>query len=260
VQTIQIISDEPWLPWELIKPYDDDGELLDHDFLCMQFDLARWFTPAGAPAAVIPVESLAVVAPTDSGLAAAQGERADLAALAQATGAVDLSPALPTRQAVLDGLLLGDERVRLWHFACHGDFDAAAPADSPLQLQNKERLVPRDMVGPVQTRLKRDHPLVVFNACRVGQSGLGLTGMGGWARVLVQECEVGAFLAPMWDVTDSLARTFAAAFYQATLRDPGRTLASAVSAARQALRQQAPHDPTWLAYALYAHPNARLAW
>ena len=56
ITTLQIISDEPWIPWELIKPYDDEGgEVIDHDFLCMQFDLARWFTPAQAPAATIAV-------------------------------------------------------------------------------------------------------------------------------------------------------------------------------------------------------------
>ena len=260
VRTIQIISDEPWLPWELIKPYDDDGELLDHDFLCMQFDLARWCTPAPAPAPIIRLQSLAVVAPSDSGLAAAQQEREELRSLARARGLTDLTPALPTRQAVLEELLEGNAPVDLWHFACHGDFDGRRPADAPLELQNRELLLPTDLTGPAQTRLKRDRPLVVFNACRVGQSGLALTGMGGWAKVLVQDCGVGAFLAPMWEVTDSLSLSFAQAFYQATREAPGRTLAAAVSAARHAVRRQAPQDPTWLAYALYAHPNARLAW
>lgn len=154
----------------------------------------------------------------------------------------------------------GSNPVKLWHFACHGDFDSTAPGDAPLELQGKGRLTPSDMVGPAATRLKVDQPLVLFNACRVGQSGLALTGMGGWAKVLVQDCGVGAFLAPMWDVTDSLAAAFAAAFYQATLAVPDATLAQTVRAARLAVRQRAPHDPTWLAYSLYAHPNARLEW
>jgi hypothetical protein len=261
VRTVQIISDEPWIPWELIKPYDDEeAELLDHDFLGVQFELARWFTPAPAPSPAIAVTSLAAIVPTDSKLAAAQEERSDMAGLARMHGVLDRSLAQPTRQAVLGDLLEGGDAIHLWHFACHGNFDGAAPADSPLVLENKERLVPRDIVGRAQTRLKRDRPLVVMNACRVGQSGLALTGLGGWAKVLVQDCGVGAYLAPMWEVTDSLARVFAATFYQATLDAPGATLAQAVRAARLAVRQQAPHDPTWLAYALYAHPNARLAW
>ncbi len=257
VRTMQIISDEPWLPWELIKPYDDDGELLDHDFLCMQFELARWFEPSPPPRAVISVRSLAVVAPTDSRLDAAQQEREHLRRLAEARGLDDLTPPLPTRQAVLEGLLEGNTPIDLWHFACHGNFDAQQPAHVPLELQGKEPLTPRDINGPAQTRLKRDRPLVFFNACRAGQSGLALTGMGGWAKVLVQDAGVGAFLAPLWNVTDSPALRFAQEFYRAS-GDDGRTLAAAVVAARNAVRLQAPHDPTWLAYSLYAHPNARL--
>ncbi|MEI2690493.1 MAG: hypothetical protein V9H69_12640 [Anaerolineae bacterium] len=66
-----------------------------------------------------------------------------------------------------------------------------------------------------------------------------------------------ALPAAMWDVTNSLTATFAAAFYEATLHNPGRTLALAVCAVRQ---PRAAGDPTWLAYSLYAHPNARLMW
>ena len=57
------MSDEPWIPWELIKPYDDEPgqELIDHDFLCMQFDFARWVCPAASPAAAeIAVEASGV--------------------------------------------------------------------------------------------------------------------------------------------------------------------------------------------------------
>jgi CHAT domain-containing protein len=91
---------------------------------------------------------------------------------------------------------------------------------------------------------------------------LSLTGLGGWAKVLVQNCKVGALLAPMWSVNDKLARQFAEKFYDA-LQKPGCTLAQAARQARQALREAAlhdptaPQDPTWLAYSVYAHPNAR---
>ena len=100
ITTLQIISDEPWIPWELIKPYDDEGgEVIDHDFLCMQFDLARWFTPAQAPAATIAVSSMACIAPSDSKLVEAQGERDDLQRLARETGMRDLTPlARPTKR------------------------------------------------------------------------------------------------------------------------------------------------------------------
>ena len=37
---------------------------------------------------------------------------------------------------------------------------------------------------------------------------------------------------------------------------PGCTIGQAVRQARRHVRDAALHDPTWLAYSLYAHPNA----
>lgn len=262
VRTLQLISDEPWIPWELIKPYeltDFAGQDFEDDFLCAQFDFSRWVMPGAAPAAEIPVRSLACVAPVDSGLAAAQLERAFMQALAQSGSAIDCSPAMPNRQNVL-GLLEGADPVAVWHFACHGDYREDDADNSPLRLAGNSVLHPNDLVGPeVERRLSGDRPLVFLNACRAGSLGLSLTGLGGWARRLVGDCRVGALIAPLWEVTDAPAQHLAEAFYEQTRR-PGCTLAQAVRQARALTRSAYPHDPTWLAYSLYAHPNARLRW
>jgi hypothetical protein len=289
IRTLQIISDEPWIPWELLKPYDDEdlADIIDDDFLALQFDFARWFTPALAPVAAIAIDSLACIAPTDSGLPGAQQELVLLQELAGAQQWTDYTPAIPDRAAVRK-LLRDQTPIRLWHFACHGDFDAAAPGQSPLFLQGtataataerggdrpfklkvpteatakrapnrRHQLRPDDLVGPIQTRLKRDRPLVFLNACRVGSGGLGLTGVGGWAKVLVADCGVGALLAPLWTINDAHAREFAELFYSA-LGAEKTTVAAATRQARQTLRDRYPNDPLWLAYSLYAHPNARI--
>jgi CHAT domain-containing protein len=106
--------------------------------------------------------------------------------------------------------------------------------------------------------LKSDRPLVFLNACRVGSGGLSITGLGGWANVLVGSCGVGAVIAPLWSVNDALAREFARVFYDQLRSQPGCTVGQAVRQARRHVRDAAPHDPTWLAYTLYAHPNARI--
>ena len=258
VHTLQIVSDEPWIPWELIKPYDDDGELIDHDFLCLQYELARWVSPAAkVPAAEITVEALACIAPTDSGLPLAQQERQDLLDRAGQRGVQTHAPAPADRRAV-EKLLEGDLAIQLWHFACHGDFDQQSPGRSPLYLQDREEFRPDQIVGRAQTHLKRQQPLVFLNACRVGTGGFHLTGLGGWAAVLVGDCGVGAFLAPMWSVDDRLACQFADKFYDVVCSEPGCTIAHAVREARRSVRSSAPHNPTWLAYSLYAHPNAHV--
>lgn len=257
VRTLQIISDEPWIPWELIKPYDSiPGQpTVDDDFLCLQYEFTRWFTPAEPPVQTFRISSLACPAPTDSALPAALAEQMLVRALAVPHHWTDYTPISSTKAAV-EQLLNADQPIQLWHFACHGNFAREDPNHAPLLLQNNTALLPNDLVGPAQTRLQNDRPLVFLNACRVGSGGLSLTGLGGWARVLIGDCGVGALLAPMWTVDDQLAQQFATVFYT-TLLAPSKTFAQAVLAARQAIRTAAPNNPLWLAYSVYAHPNAR---
>ncbi|MGC8960457.1 MAG: CHAT domain-containing protein [Chloroflexia bacterium] len=255
VRTLEVVSDEPWIPWELVKPFDDG---VDDDFLCLQYDFSRWVSDGAGPAVEIMVSSLACIAPTDSRLLQVQEERRWLSDMAARLGLADHSPA-EARRSQVEALLEGEVPIRLWHFACHGNYDDRAPGNSPLILQHGRGLRPNDLVGRAQARLRADRPLVFLNACRAGQGGLSLTGMGGWAKVLVQDCRVGALIAPMWSVNDEPAGHFAQSFYRAS-REAGMTLAAALRKAREETRSAYPQDPTWLAYSLYAHPNARLVW
>ena len=45
--SLLIVSDEPWIPWEMILPHEDD--LPDEDFLCAQFRMTRWLDGRGLP-------------------------------------------------------------------------------------------------------------------------------------------------------------------------------------------------------------------
>lgn len=260
VRTLLLISDEPWIPWELIKPHehaDFCNPGFEDDFLCAHFCFSRWVMPNVAPAAEIAVHSVACIAPGDSGLKAAIAEAQFIHSLA-ANGAADVSPQQATRDAVI-GLFEGEQPVSLWHFACHSNYNDAFPDRSPLYLENNGTLSPDDLVpSKIGRRLGTDRPLVFLNACRAGGLGLGLIGMAGWAKRLI-EYRTGAIIAPLWTVSDEPARQFAQAFYEHARR-PGCTLAQAVRQARQTIRRQFPNDPTWLAYSLFAHPNAILRW
>ena len=191
VRTFQIISDEPWIPWELLKPYDsaEPQDRVDDDFLCMQFDFARWFTPARPPAQQFLVRSLAAISPDDTDLSAVLDEQRMVRKLAVQHGWQDHTPVAASKRAV-EQLLSGEVPIDLWHFASHGNFKPAMPDRSPLRLQGQTELQPDDLVGPAEDRLRADRPLVFLNACRVGASGLSLTGLGGWAKVLIQNCGV----------------------------------------------------------------------
>ena len=141
------------------------------------------------------------------------------------------------------------------HAATHGKSDAGLPdAGTAIQLQGPDSLKPEDLVGPeIEGYIRRARPAFFFNVCHGGQQGWALTRLGGWANRLIS-AGAGLFIAPLWSVTDANALTFAETFYGELL--DGATVAEAVRLGRQAAR--AAGDPTWLAYSVYAHPNARV--
>ncbi len=259
-RTLLITSDEPWIPWELVKPYDDSDPyaVIDDDFLCVQFALSRWLVGWAGGAGRIRVQRMACVAvPTVSGhqpLSWVEREQEGLIAMAQRWGVQDCSPNKATWSAV--ERLLNEGHINLWHFASHGHTNLQHPNESTLLLADGRYLRPEDIHGPRQSHVRRKRPLVFMNACRVGQQAWSLTRLGGWAAAWVDRCRCGAFIGPLWAVNDHLAWRFASRFYEEV--EAGKTLAEAVRAARLHVRALAPQNPTWLAYTLYAHPNARV--
>lgn len=258
VQSLRIISDEPWIPWELIKPYDDSlpAEILDDEFLCLQFELTRWLSGdrAPAPCSEIRVRRLACLL-TATNLRKAQEEKLFLAHLAQASGVEDASPVLSSSASAES--FLEDGGVDLLHFAGHGTFEADRPNESGLPFPDGSVLRPSDLQGPLATRIALDRPLVFLNACSGGQQGWSLARLGGWVDRWVRICGCGAFIAPLWPIRDSLAFEFAKAFYQALVE--GATFGRAGRLARGHVRRLAPGDPAWLAYSIYGDVHGRVA-
>lgn len=251
VQSLVITSDEPWIPWELVKPFEYDeatGETTDDDFLCTQFRLSRWLAGRGIPD-VVRVRAARLVAP-GSNLAYVQRERDYFAQ--ELPPSVEPGPILQAKAEVLDALAAAAAQV--FHFACHGDFVYNDPDQSALALRGREELTPSEIVGPVRAGVTKSRPLVFLNACHSGQVGFALTGLGGWAERFVH-AGASAFVGTLWEVNDALAAEFAVEFYRRLWR--GETLGHAFHAARLHIRDRDPANPTWLAYTLYADPNAR---
>lgn len=255
-QTLLIVSDEPYLPWELLWPYGSNWE--DPGPWCEMLLLTRWLRRDAqgngheAPAHHLAFNSLACLAPTDSKLPEAQAERRFLGELASDHKLKDLTPESPSWAKVLDLLEAGGYN---WlHAAAHGNFYPETPdSDSAIWLQDGHAFTPQDVVGPrIEAYLHAGRPAFVFNACHAARQGWALTRLGGWANRLISS-GAGLFLAPLWTVSDDQALVFAKAFYLEFLS--GKTVAEAVRAARRAARKAG--DPTWLAYSVYAHPNAR---
>jgi hypothetical protein len=247
VRSLRITSDEPWIPWELVKA---PGE----DCFCLRFCLSRWL-PDTEPIEGIRITRMAVIEAAGQSLPRAAGETSELQFLGRELGLeVDILQEA-TLEPVKDLLLQGGRQ--LFHFISHGQ-DTDAPDDAQLLLTDGLPLRSIHLVGELADRLRQDHPLVVFNACQVGRVGWSLAGLGGFAQRWIHRCGSTAFLGPQWTIDDTGASELVRHFYHGLC--DGRPVADALCAARRHLRQKAPNDLTWLAYSLYAHPNAQIVF
>nr|MCU0627025.1 CHAT domain-containing protein [Gemmatimonadaceae bacterium] len=152
------------------------------------------------------------------------------------------------------------------HYCGHGEAEAASIEGASLRLQTtivdgapKDQRLYADTIRTTAELREPDDVespghIVLLNACQAGRSGELLSGFGGFAQAFVQG-GAGLFVAPLWSVGDQLASTFVEAFY-ASLAG-GRSVAEATRDARTAARDAG--DATWLAYAVYGEPTARIA-
>lgn len=247
-----ITSDEPWIPWEMVKPYrfDEQNERLDEPYLCEQFNVARWLSGPGM-AEKMTIRRIRPVAPLAVDLPSV---RAELRYLEQINRLrPELLPDVPysDRNRVID--LLENGAFNVLHVAAHGSFDAQMPDNSAISLTGGV-LRPSDIAARFGG--KRPRPLVFINACHGARSAYSFTGLGGWADRLVRNARIGAFIGASWEVNDQLALRFAEVFYTALLKE-GKTIGESFRHARQTIRDVAPANSTWLAYVLYADPEAK---
>lgn len=246
IQSVQIQSEEPWIPWELCKLYGrENGDLVEGPFLCEAFAVTRWL-PGIPRKPRLQLTNMAVVVPADSGLRYASDERAYLLSLSNEQRRVTPIPAtfLDVRAALASGRYDG------WHFSGHGSLRGSDPNRSLIALEQHEPLTPEDLSGVV-SNLGKAKPMVFLNACQIGRSAMSLTDIGGWARQFLH-AGAGAFLGAYWSVYDKPAYDFAREIYARLLNN--RPIGRAVQEARTAIKPAG--DPTWLAYTVFADPLA----
>ena len=135
--------------------------------------------------------------------------------------------------------------------ACHSRFD---PDDgSSIRLDSLFSPTFLAMAASDQT-LARAAPVVFINACRTLGRVPSYNRLDGWADKFLR-AGAAAFIGSVWEVSDGMAREFAQELYRHLL--VGDPLGNAVMAARRCIAAE-PGDPTWLAYAVYGNPQARI--
>jgi hypothetical protein len=287
VQTVLVLSDEPHIPWELIKPYRADqatGQFEKEDDCWGQaFAMTHWLRgrppaqqlslqricamAAGAtcnsPVEAVKARDMVLQAsettgqpdsskmPSQPDLLGADAELAVLRTLESNGATVQVLPA--HRRSLAEAFERCDFDVL--HLACHGSYGGTVAADSSGVLMEDGVFSAAELSPRLAGGVRSAAPLFFFNACHSGRLGFSLTRLGSWGARLVQ-LGCGAFVGALWPVTDQAALAFVQAFYPLVAR--GVPLGEAILQARLHVQAAYPNDPSWLAYCCFADPLATM--
>lgn len=247
LRTIQVLSDDPMLPWEMMRPARANGQDRQ-DFMGLTARVARWqlgATGLPRPPQELLVHKMVVIAPqyaTSIKLDAAQQE-ADSLRGQEGFESVkgDYSDVRTLAAQPPNGII---------HFAGHGVMRTESGEPQFAILLEDSELEPATWKA---LALVRDtHPFYFFNACEVGQARQAVGTLDGWAPALLDTGASG-YLGALWPVSDQVAGLFAVNFYRILLANTSAPVAEVVREAKQRTFDDT-HDPTALSYVLYADP------
>jgi TPR repeat protein len=247
LRSVQVLSDDPMLPWELMRPARTGGQDRQ-EFLGLTARVARWqlgTTGLPRPPQSLQVHKLIVIAPHYAGSMALDAAQQEADSLRSHDGFENVKGDYSDVRALASNLPDG-----IVHFAGHGAVrDEAGGPQFAILLEDSE-LAPATWKSLVNA--SRTHPFYFFNACEVGQARQAVGALDGWAPALLDTGASG-YLGALWPVSDQVAGVFAANFYRILLENASAPVAEVVRQTRQRTFDDT-HDPTALAYVLYADP------
>jgi hypothetical protein len=253
---IQIFSDDPSLPWELMRPTSQDGSIR-MDFLGATDSIARWpISRRGSsrPPQSLTVQNSVVVAPTYRGAQTLAAANQELTTLKSIRGFTQVAG---NYQSIRN--LAGHPPQGIVHFAGHGQVseDNGVPRFTILLEDSEIDPATWQALG---SAAGATHPLFFFNACDVGESRQFMNDVDGWAPALLGNGASG-YIGALWPVKDSTAALFASTFYalldKSLAAGHSLNVASLLAKTRaQVFRQTG--DATALAYVFYGDPKLEL--
>ncbi|CAM2010835.1 CHAT domain-containing protein [Acanthopleuribacter pedis] len=246
IEHLNIISDETWIPWELLRlfgPVDEGYE--DGPFFCEAFALARWQKGKNQPVETFSLKRPVLISPDDC-LNYQEVVTETLQSLNPNTIQLrDLD------YRALIKLFSGGEHD-LIYLAGHATFNQSNPGASGFCLKANLNLTPGSLSGPCQN-LGKNRPFIIMNACASARTGDALAGTAGWVASYL-DAGAGAFLGCHWNIAESSASEFMVHLFEHWAA--GQSLAQAVRAARRHIRDIDP--TTWLAFTLFGKAQAEM--
>jgi CHAT domain-containing protein len=257
LHSIQITSNSPVMPWELIVPEAPDGT--PDGFLGISYRLARWAPRDAAGQVDRPLDRMAFTG------------------VATVAPAYDNDRELPFQQVEVDALskldgfrlvggdfssfekLVGEVSTGFIHFSGHGavnDPGSGAPVFA-IQLLD-QALDPTTWRALTFAPRDRGNPFFFFNACDTG-AARSLGGfVQGWGPAVLASGASG-FIGGMWPLTDRTAAAFSTSFYgdiSEHMKQGPVYVAEVLQDVRRKFYETG--DPTYLAYTFYGNANLQV--
>ena len=248
--TIQFTSDDPYLPWELMRPLRENEA---HAPIALRHAVARWIGAyQGWLKNELPAGDLMVVAPRYSSVATRLSlTESAAAALIKEYNATEVP-------GTVSGLLKLLEHppaatVGMLYFTGHGRFNDAAASASAIKLEDG-RFLQASEVDRDAVQLGKLHGSVVFfNACEVGATGAAFGEMGGWADAFLAR-QFRAFIAPLWAIDEEDAGNVSRILIDKVIKQ----CLPIGEALRDIRRDYGLVSPTIYSYLLYGDVTARV--
>lgn len=241
---LQIDCAEPWVPWELLRV----GRGLTGSYIAERFAITR----SGTGSCTSKFEISPRVLLTPPGVEAlVRREQQSL---------VNLDPRLRQVHRLADlQPLLQQGGIAGWHISGQGGFDRGDKSAASLHLEDGV-LTPVQIVPAQRFRKTGQTPpfagsLVFLSVSEPSAppTPMAPAGTAQWVERFLS-AGAGAVIATTWPVSSAKAGQFVEIFYRAW--SSNRPLAVAASEAREAIRAEG--DPSWMSYAVYGLPGARL--
>jgi CHAT domain-containing protein len=256
-KTIQIFSDNPILPWELMCPVRNDATS-ERGFLGLEFTIGRWHlspnaSPLDRPPQTIPVEQIIVVAPQYEKDRNLPSQDIEIRAIQVFRGFTQLPGQLGAMKRLFE-----DFPQAIIHFAGHGGIETSNQSVNEYAIQLEDGILNLTTWKGMVNIQNKNHPFFFLNACDVGQAQRTADFVNGWAPAAL-EAGASGYIGALWPIGDNSAAEFAAQFYRALFAAEKSGDPSVADILRQTRRLFLRNsDPTFLAYIYYGDPNLKL--
>jgi hypothetical protein len=253
IETIAIVSQEPFMPWELMVP-NRPGDTTKREPLGIAHRVGRWSDPSGvsAPQHLLVSDSY-IVAPVYRALQNLANAKTEAAWVRDHFKGKLVTP------ATFDGLdaCFAAAGVTLIHFVCHGGSQGSQlmlAANDNKSPEGSLRVLDLEDWPAAASAIGSKHPLVFLNACEVGRLEPSLIGIDGLAPAFAR-LGASCVIAPVWSVEDGAAHDVAQRFYEALLAQPAVPLAAIFQQIRRDAYKPDGAD-SYGAYCFFGDPDA----